>query len=271
MDWTIREMKEKGKKAFGNNYWKAVVIALLFSLVSSGVSGSYTSAINRNKYISNTESTNVYSGNDSTDQTQTAIQIEQNNFSKLSEKEKATFSIIIGIFAMILFLVILAIMLLMMILLLNPLQVGCNRFFVKNLDEPARLTHFVYGFEHNYKNVINIFLYKDIYTIAWTCLFIIPGVVKAYEYRMIPYLLCENPDIDKEEAFRISKEMMNGNKMKAFLLDLSFIGWNLLSVLTLGFLAIFYVNPYQFSTNAALYEKLRYGNDNYELPEESNG
>ena len=59
--------------------------------------------------------------------------------------------------------------------------------------------------------------------------------------------------------------------MKAFLLDLSFIGWYLLSIITLGFLAIFYVNPYQFSTNAALYEKLRYGNDNSELPEESNG
>ena len=52
---------------------------------------------------------------------------------------------------------------------------------------------------------------------------------------------------------------MTGNKWKAFVLDLSFIGWEILSVLTCGILTIFYVNPYILSTNAALYEKLRYG------------
>jgi uncharacterized membrane protein len=76
---------------------------------------------------------------------------------------------------------------------------------------------------------------------------------------MIPYLLAENPNMTWKEAFTESKTMMTGNKWKAFVLDLSFIGWNLLSILTLGILSIFYVNPYRFSTNAALYEAIKYG------------
>ena len=96
--------------------------------------------------------------------------------------------------------------------------------------------------------------------IFWSLLFIIPGIVKAYEYRMIPYLLAENPEMSKEEAFAISKQMMSGQKWRTFVLDLSFFGWILLSGFTCGILAIFYVNPYVFSTQSALYERLRYGN-----------
>ena len=65
--------------------------------------------------------------------------------------------------------------------------------------------------------------------------------------------------MSKEEAFAISKQMMSGQKWRTFVLDLSFFGWILLSRLTCGILAIFYVNPYVLSTQAALYEALRYG------------
>ncbi len=84
---------------------------------------------------------------------------------------------------------------------------------------------------------------------------------------MIPYLLAENPDMTKEEAFAESKKLMTGNKWKAFVLDLSFIGWYILSLLTCGIVGVFYVAPYKFSTNAALYEKLRYGVDLEDIEE----
>ena len=84
-----------------------------------------------------------------------------------------------------------------------------------------------------------------------------PGIIKAYEYRMIPYILAENPDIDTKEAFARSKEMMTGNKWDAFVLDLSFLGWILLSVCTCGILAIFWVNPYMYMTDAELYVALK--------------
>ena len=83
--------------------------------------------------------------------------------------------------------------------------------------------------------------------------------IKAYEYRMIPYLLADNPSMSQEEAFALSREMMKGQKWKTFVLDLSFIGWDILSIFTGGILSMFYVQPYKMMTNAALYEALAYG------------
>ena len=100
----------------------------------------------------------------------------------------------------------------------------------------------------------------------WSLLFIIPGVIKGYEYRMIPYLLAENPALSKKEAFALSKQMMDGEKFNAWVLDLSFIGWNILSAFTCCILAIFYVAPYQNLTNAQLYavlkQKINYNQSN---------
>ena len=107
--------------------------------------------------------------------------------------------------------------------------------------------------------------FRDLYTLLWSLLFIIPGIVKAYEYRMIPYILADNPDMDKDEAFTRSREMMTGQKWKTFVLDLSFIGWNILSLLTIGLLGIFYVGPYKRATRAALYDTLK--NDGIDVTE----
>ena len=98
---------------------------------------------------------------------------------------------------------------------------------------------------------------KGLFQFLWSLLFVIPGIIKAYEYRMIPYILSENPEISRERVFEISKKMMMGNKWNTFVLDLSFLGWEILSGLTIGILGIFYVNPYVQSTNAELYAYLR--------------
>ena len=114
------------------------------------------------------------------------------------------------------------------------------------------------GVENNYKNIAKTMFFRDLYTVLWSMLFIIPGIVKSYEYQMIPYLLADNPQMTKEEAFAESKRMMQGQKWNAFVLDLSFIGWDILSGMTMGILGIFYVQPYKDGTHAALYEALRY-------------
>lgn len=74
---------------------------------------------------------------------------------------------------------------------------------------------------------------------------------------MIPYILAENPKIQRKKAFKLSKEMMKGNKWKTFILDLSFLGWELLSIFTFGLLNIFYINPYKVATAVELYEVLK--------------
>lgn len=138
----------------------------------------------------------------------------------------------------------------------NPIEVGTNRFMVKTLNEPAEVKEVAFAFDNNYKNIAKILFIRDLKVLLWSLLFIIPGIVKSYEYLMVPYLLAENPNLTKEEAFRLSKQMMTGQKWDAFILGWSFFWWDLLSGMTAGIVGIFYVNPYKNLTYAALYEEL---------------
>ena len=98
---------------------------------------------------------------------------------------------------------------------------------------------------------------RDLFLVMWGLLFIIPALIKGYSYCMVPFILTEHPELSATEVITRSREMMNGHKWRAFLLDLSFIGWILLGVLTLGLGLIFWTEPYMFSTRAALYLKLK--------------
>ena len=154
-------------------------------------------------------------------------------------------------------LIVLIVVILVDIFLFNPLTVGVRRFFSTNLHEKARARELAFSFDHSYKNIVHVMFFRSLHTFLWSLLFIIPGIVKSYEYRMIPYLLAEYPDMPKNDAFAISKYMMDGNKWKAFVLDLSFILWYLGTIFTLGLLGLFYANPYKAQTDAALYEALK--------------
>ena len=111
----------------------------------------------------------------------------------------------------------------------------------------------------NYGNIVKTMFLRDLYLVLWTLLFIIPGVVKSYEYKMIPYLLAEYPDMSTKEVFAKSREMMDGQKMDTFILDLSFIPWSVLSAITAGIVGLFYVSPYKDATYAELYDTLAAG------------
>ena len=97
---------------------------------------------------------------------------------------------------------------------------------------------------------------QTIFLTLWSLLFFIPGIVKTYSYSMTYYLLRDNPNLSAREAITESRRMMNGYKGKLFCLDLSFIGWFLLSALTLGLLG-FYVLPYYNAARARFYEALK--------------
>ena len=121
------------------------------------------------------------------------------------------------------------------------------------------LDNLMFAFRSHYKNVTKTMFMRDLYIFLWSLLFVVPGIIKTYEYRMVDYILSENPEMNYSEALALSSKMMKGNKWKAFVLDLSFIGWDILSSMTFGILDIFYVMPYKMSTNAALYEAIKYG------------
>lgn len=159
------------------------------------------------------------------------------------------------------------------LLVINPLVVGVYRFLMVNLHERARMGEVGGGFDNgNYKTVIKTMFLRSVKLVLWTLLFIIPGIIKAYEYAAVPFLLAECPEMHTRDVFRASKELMRGNKWRAFVLDLSFIGWHILSLFTLGLLDFFYVVPYQNMTDAAFYQTIcreKNGDMVEALPEEA--
>ena len=121
----------------------------------------------------------------------------------------------------------------------------------------AQVKEITYGFDHSYKNIVRVMFRMDLSIFLWTLLLIIPGVIKMYEYYMVPYILTENPNMEYKAAMQMSRDMMEGNKWKTFVLGLSFILWHILGTLTFGIVEVLYVQPYRNLTFAALYCQLR--------------
>ena len=92
-----------------------------------------------------------------------------------------------------------------------------------------------------------------VYVFLWSLLFFIPGIIAGYRYRFALYNLCENPQLSASEALNMSKAQTRGHKWELFVLDLSFIGWNLLCGLTLGILSI-WIMPYIQQTDIGYFE-----------------
>ena len=99
-------------------------------------------------------------------------------------------------------------------------------------------------------------LLQKVYIFLWTLLLIIPGIIKAFSYAMTSYILKDNPEIKNNEAIEKSMQMMQGHKMDLFLLYLSFIGWAILSVLTLG-IGFIFLTPYVNAAVSHFYEDLK--------------
>ena len=276
--WTRKSVKQRGKKAFYLNYWKCVLVALILCFIIGAAGGNYSSG---SYYVpaftsqfSNSDSdtdTDVDVDTDTDIDTSFDLQLDLDGDgvndidSTVDEDQAVGFAVgaLVAAFVvgLIIWVIIEAFALAFKYLLLTPFEYGCRKFFRKNLDEPAKLSNIVYVFDSHYKNVVKTAFLRDLFIWLWSLLFVIPGIIKSYEYRLVPYIVSENPNINYKDALAESKKLMQGNKWKSFVLDLSFIGWDILSLMTWGFLDIFFVGPYKASTDAALYETLKYGID----------
>lgn len=273
--WKIGEVKEKGKEAFKANYWMCVLVALIVAVISGGIGGgsgfrfggNIPNFFDKNKDKNDRYEKDIddffdrdrdYDYEDSYDFDYEEDYDHDNGPSGAAAGIAAGIAFFV-IFAIV-FVIVFVIAVALDVFLINPLKMGCDKFFLKNLEEPSHLSPVGAAFGPDYKNIIKVLFFRDLYLFLW---FLIPiagivmVIIKGYEYMMIPYLLAENPELSKEEAFELSKEMMHGQKWSAFGLDLSFIGWLLLTALTFGILGIFYVYPYVYSTHAALYDTLK--------------
>lgn len=253
--WDRKELKRRGLAAFKANYWKCVLAGILLSLFVAGSSVSMSSTTQNGMNATNGSDEVSIESNGTFDEAEAEISEEEiREALQNPEVQNVMYEVFakIGVLLFVVWLICICLRL----LVFYPIEVGCRGFFIRNTEAPAGLDVVKTGF-HPYVRTVGTLFLRDLFLFLWSMLFIIPGVIKRYSYRMVPYILADDPTISGMDAIALSRKMMDGHKWNTFVLDLSFIGWDLLTVLTCGLVGVFYANPYQFSTGAELYRVLK--------------
>ena len=156
------------------------------------------------------------------------------------------------------------------IFLIDPIKVGEARLYLESMYyKKTRFKTLSYAFKKKrYVNSVVAIVETKLFLTLWK-LTIIGGAIKNYSYKMVDFIIAENPSIKPKDAILMSRKMMDGYKWKAFLIDLTFLPWNILVIITFGIAGI-YVGPYYRCIYTKLYEMLRTKyiedkNYNYEL------
>lgn len=135
------------------------------------------------------------------------------------------------------------------------IRLGYCRFMLKLYDGETAKPEDLFSQTHRFADGFCVVLLQSLYIALWSLLFVFPGIIAAFRYAMAPFILYENPGMRAGEAISASKEMMDGHKMDLFILDLTFIGWNILAVLSLG-IGYLWLNPYQSMAHTSFYRML---------------
>ena len=138
--------------------------------------------------------------------------------------------------------------------LLYPLSLGysvAHKELLQNGDAAITRNTVRLAFSDYVRNAVSILLVY-LYTILWTLLFIVPGIIKGLAYSLTPFIVKDNPQLSPNQAINLSMKMMKGHKFDLFYLYLSFIGWIFLAILTLG-IGLLWVIPYMQTSMAAFY------------------
>lgn len=225
-------IKERSKQILKKNHWLCVGVAFLSTLTLGFFAGSGTSF-----NFTYTQSPDIPSA------TTPFADVEA--------------PIVIAI--MLFTLVALVISYVSQVFLTNQLMVGGCRFFLKfRKNNPVDTGELFHSYkDKTFLNIAKVTFLRDLFIGLWSLLFIVPGIIKSYEYWAVNYILAVRPDTPYEKALDLSKKMMYGHKMEVFELSISFFGWYLLSLFTCGILAICYVNPYHCIAMAELYSEIR--------------
>lgn len=227
--WTRRDLKTRAKAVLRTSYWKAFVISLIIGIAGGNGGPSFNWNTGSSDFGS---SSDIFNSGDITAYIILAIVLS-----------------IIG------FIVVLA--LAFRIFLGYHLEIGGRKYFVQAQQDNVDMNYIGVAFNRaNYWDIIKSMLWRAVFNFLWYLLLIIPGIVKAYAYSMVPYILADNPNIGYKRALKLSMDMTYGHKFSIFVLSLSFIGWILLGVLAL-FIGVLFVMPYINATFAELYLVLR--------------
>ncbi len=231
--WSRAELKSRAWQLLKTSYWEAFLVSVIIVFAGGSSSPSF----------------NFHFGG-----------MDKDFFKKgYMDPSIAHSSLLPLIFAFIIAIVIVAVIVLTayFIFLGAPIAVGGRRYFIRAAQNEKSMNHISFALHKGiYFDVVKAMLLKNVYNFLWFLLLIIPGIVKAYAYEMVPYILADNPNIGSKRAIALSKNMTQGWKGAMFVLDLSFLGWYLLGTLAL-FIGVLFVHPYMNATKAQLYLSLR--------------
>lgn len=139
-----------------------------------------------------------------------------------------------------------------------PLTVGIYEAFRRLvLGEKVQLIEYSFNLSfNNWKHNVLVMLLMTIYTMLWSLLLIVPGIIKSLSYALTPYIVAEQPELSANESIELSMKMMDGHKMDLFLIWLGFLGLVVLSIFTfcIGYL---WLVPYFYAKLAAFYEDVK--------------
>ena len=137
----------------------------------------------------------------------------------------------------------------------SVIEVGYARFNMDLVDRTEAKMESLFTYFYNWKTTAATRFLKTLYTFLWSLLFIIPGIIANYSYAMTGYILADHPELTASEAIERSKEMMSGNRLRLFCLQLSFIGWAILCAFTMG-IGNLWLTPYRQAAAAAFYREI---------------
>lgn len=253
--WTRSEVKNDAKRILARCYPAALLVSLVFALLSGGMTNGRATVQGTREMVYDINLDKVGDAADDAGQFSDTLK-ERLPFLPgiLARIAGMGFGLLLLSFSLLFFLLSLAVK----ILVTNPVEVGARRFFMSSRERATRLNALLYAFSSgNYWNVVKILFIRDVKIFLWSLLLVIPGIIKSYEYQMVPYILAENPGISTAEAFQLTRDMTYGEKLNLFVLDVSFFPWMLLSSFTCGMIGLFWLNPYAMATKAEVYALFR--------------
>lgn len=231
--WTRSLLKQKAWEKLKGYYWMALVVSIACYFLSGLAGGILSGGVQFFTFFAK-----------GTDYLET-LDMDIDNFVQF-----------LSIFGM-LYAVMFVVAFVNVFFVVNPLKCGLCHYYVSARNGSSKFEHLFYSFTNGrYMKIVKamFFWYIEIY--LWSLLFIVPGIIKWYEYALVPYLLAENPDMDIKRAKQISQTTMDGEKMDFFVLQLSFIGWFCLGLMLCGY-GLYAVMPYYQATEAEFYTCMR--------------
>ncbi|MCH4238829.1 MAG: DUF975 family protein [Oscillospiraceae bacterium] len=245
MYWQRSILKENGKVSLNNCYWLSFAVSFVAAMLAGGIIS----------IIHSIYSISIF-GNSLFNYQRFLAFFRNYGYNPYDDSELFNFSIpyFINLLGQMFGLLLLTTLL--SIFIGAAMRVGSCRYYVHKRFNDTRFSNLFSGFQQNWINTVGVTFVTDLFCVLWGLLFIIPGIVKHYQYYYVDFLLADNPNLSGSRARQLSRMLSNQEKGRLFVFDLSFFWWYVLvgitSPLTLG-LSYTFLAPYLASSRAELY------------------